>query len=149
MDGWEIGDREEIARLQSRYNICGDRGQAADMASLFADDAVLNYRAGIVRGRANIAAALGRKGRSRPATGHDRPPLFLRHHLSTAEVEFDGPDQARGRVYFQVFTEIGADHMGVYVDRYARQDGAWRIAERTVRIDWVAEDGHSLVSRRA
>ena len=39
-----------------------------------------------------------------------------------------------------VHTNIGPDHHGVYVDRLARVDGQWKIAEREVRLDWQSPD---------
>jgi hypothetical protein len=50
-----------------------------------------------------------------------------------------GPGRAVGRTYFQVFTDIGLDHLGYYDDEIVREDGAWRFSRRRVRLDWVSE----------
>ena len=50
-------------------------------------------------------------------------------------------DSARARTYFGVYTDLGPDHAGVYVDAFRKEaDGRWRIAHRRVRLDWRRAD---------
>ena len=146
MDLQELMDREEIRCLQNAYNIGGDRGRIDELAGVFTPDGTLTSRGGTAVGPAAIQAQMTKSG-PRPTEGPDRKMDFVRHNLTTSRVDFDSPTDARGRTYFMVYSEIGPDHMGVYVDRYKKIDGAWKIAERKVRIDWVAEGGHSIKSR--
>ena len=146
----ELLDREEIRVLQNAYNIAGDRGRAEDLSKVFAEDGVLQSRAGESNGREAIVAQLSRRTRDGALReGIDRPMEFVRHNLTTSEVTFDSATEARGRTYFIVYSEIGPDHQGVYVDRYRKIDGAWKITHRQARIDWVAEGGHSIKSRKS
>ena len=64
----------------------------------------------------------------------------MRHNLTTQHLELTGPDTAQGRSYFIVFTDIGPDHMGYYIDRLRKVDGAWYIEHRRVMMDWMAEN---------
>jgi hypothetical protein len=45
-------------------------------------------------------------------------------------------------------TDRGVDHWGRYRDRYVRSAGAWRFAERRVRVEGVAA-GSWAAQRRA
>lgn len=147
----ELLDRAEIRELITAYNIAGDQGRVQGLGAVFAPDGVLlttSSAAGRLEsvGPEAIAERLGsaRVG----GTGPDRPLEFVRHHQTTCQITLDGPDQARGRTYFLVVSEIGLDHSGLYMDRFRRVDGRWRIAHREVRIDWVAENGHTRSTRR-
>lgn len=139
----EASALEAIRQTMARYNIAGDRLKLDELAATFTEDGVLEegpQDAGrIVRqGRAAIAAGL-REGVARMHPG-GKKPSFVRHHLTTSLLECVSPDEARGRTYFEVYTDIGPDHAGVYIDRFRKVDGRWLIAHREVRIDWVADN---------
>lgn len=51
---------------------------------------------------------------------------------------FIDADHATGRTYFVNYSDVGADHAGVYVDSYERFDDQWLIARREDRVDWQA-----------
>jgi hypothetical protein len=142
----EILAREEIRVLLATYSIAGDRADFATMASVFAEDGVLDGVSHRV-GRAAIIDSLA--GRELSNSGPNRRIAFSRHCLTTSLIAFDDENTARGRTYFIVFTDSGPDHVGVYVDRFGKVDGRWLIRHRDVRIDWVAESGHAHVTRRA
>lgn len=131
----EATDREAIRVLMARYNINGDQGRIEALAATFADDGVLTFSGQVAEGKAEIVQRLSPGGTRNPAL------TVSRHHLTTALIEIDG-ETARGRSYFQVMTDIGPDHHGVYVDRFVKRGGKWRIARREVRIDW--QSPHSL-----
>jgi hypothetical protein len=125
-------DRDAIRQLMIRYNMAGDRGKVAELAQVFAEDGVIRFNDEATQGRQAIARRLG--------GGVASPGLVVtRHHLTTSLIEVDG-DAATGRTYFQVLTNIGPDHHGVYVDRFARIDDTWLIVYREVRIDWQVEN---------
>ena len=75
---------------------------------------------------------------------HHRNHHFLGQHL----IDFTGPDEAYGEVYYQayhrVFDDSGAPRdlfiAGRYVDRYERREGVWKFAYRSELVDWVRDD---------
>ncbi len=136
MDLEELTAREEIRQLQASYNVAGDRGRKEEFGAVFSEDAVLEMPGGRCEGR---AAILERLFAPREAGG-ERAFTFVRHHLTTSKIDFTSPTTATGRTYFVVFTDIGPDHSGVYIDRYRKEDGRWWIVQREVRIDFVAEN---------
>lgn len=145
MTAGELADREAIRHLLASYNIAGDRGRREEFARVFTEDAVLTTpffrletRDGIVHGLFDAQPGAG--------AGEARRPSFARHNLSTSQIVFNRRDEAEGRTYFTVVTDIGLDHSGVYVDRYRRVEGRWLIASRDVRIDYVAENTTALAA---
>lgn len=128
----EVSDRVAIQLLLARYNIEGDRGRIEALAVLFAPDGTLRFNGHHCTGPQEIMAQL---------TGAVRNPALTltRHHLASSLIELDG-DTARGRTYFQVLTDIGLDHHGVYVDLLERHEGGWRFKDRHVRIDGQARN---------
>lgn len=145
----ELEDREEIRQLLATYTIEGDRGRVDDMLHVFSEDAVLATPAWRAEGRAGIRKALGGGGQPRPAaTGAAaaRTPApgtrgrVMRHHLTSSKITFEGPNEATGRTYWLNYSEKGADHSGLYADKFRRIDGKWRIVSREVRLDWRAAD---------
>jgi hypothetical protein len=133
MSGGSHEAEAEIARLIARYNIAGDRGRLDELAGTFTEDGTLKTPLWEVTGRARIAERL------RTSSSLGGVPLhFVRHHVTTSLISFEGPLAASGRSYFLVFTQNGMDHAGVYVDRYRRDADEWRIERREVRIDWKA-----------
>ncbi|MCY4291348.1 MAG: nuclear transport factor 2 family protein [Roseovarius sp.] len=143
-------DRIEIRAVITEYNVGGDLRSVSRLASTFAPDGVLvtpGFGDGPVSytGPKEIRAKLrsARKGR----TGVDRPMQLSRHHQTTCEITVESPEQASAVTYFLHISEIGLDHSGVYIDKFRKIDGVWKIAHRKVRIDWVAENGHSRLTR--
>ena len=63
---------------------------------------------------------------------------FVRHQLSTGTIELTGPDTAKARTYFTVYTRIGPDHTGDYIDRYRKVGEQWLIAHRRIRLKWMS-----------
>lgn len=134
---------EAIRHTMAAYNIAGDRMRIDALAATFTNDGVLETPNARWEGRHAIAAGLGRRAPADQAPQEQpsaRRPSFVRHNLTTSLIELTGPDAAEGRSYFQVLTDIGADHAGCYVDRFRRTDEGWRIAHRRVLIDWMSPD---------
>jgi hypothetical protein len=137
----EFVARECIRQTMVNYTIAGDRLRTDDFIAVFTDDAVLESE-GVAEsdafryeGRHAIREWMQR-WRAAPSEGSDRRATFVRHHLSTSQVEFTGPDIARGRTYWVAYTDIGPDHCGYYIDEFRKTDQAWLIAHRKVRLDW-------------
>ena len=127
----EVIARIEISTLMSLYNTAGDSGRREEFSTVFTENAVLEAPGIHYVGRDSIADGL--------FAGEVRAQ-FVRHHLSTSTITMMGSDTARGRTYFQVMTEIGHDHSGIYKDRFCRKDGYWKIAHRIVSIDYISDN---------
>jgi hypothetical protein len=139
----ELIARECIRQTIARYTMAGDRLRSDDFMAVFTDDAVLETdrvpEADAFRceGRAAIGQWFGR-WRSRDLRAAAQRATFIRHHLSTSQVELTGPDSAQARTYWVAYSDIGPDHCGYYVDVFRREGAEWLIAHRKVRLDWRA-----------
>ena len=144
----EMLDREEIRLLLATYNSEGDRGRVDRLASVFAEDGVLQGGSGFrATGHAEIMQTLS--GPRGPEDRRHRRPAFMRHHLTTSLITFEDGETARGRTYYLMVTDLGPDHSGVYTDVFKKIDGRWRIVERRSRIDWAHEGSHVKSTRAA
>ena len=139
----EMLAREGIRKTMAQYNIAGDRLRVDDYVAVFTEDAVIQSDGVPVsdafeyRGRDAIRGWISRWG-ANTATPHQA--TFIRHHLSTCLIELTGPDTASARTYWTAYTDIGADHCGVYLDRFRKVGDDWLIAHRRVRLDWRSPD---------
>ena len=138
MEIWELVARESIRDLVARYNANGDSGRFGPMLELFADDAVMELPDGVYRGQAEIRAMLdgvaARTG-DRPGSG----AKFIRHSVTTHQIDLSDPTSATGRAYYSVLTDAGLDHWGRYLDEYRASDGRWLFARRKVTLDGAIE----------
>jgi uncharacterized protein (TIGR02246 family) len=132
MEPWELDARECIRDLVARYNASGDSARFDAMLELFAEDAVLEVPGGRFEGRAAIRAFF--EGVARGEGGR-RPVRRLRHFTATHQIDLVSGSEARGRCYYQVLTEAGLDHWGVYQDVYRKVEGRWRFAHRSASVD--------------
>ena len=143
----ELLARESIRKTIANYTMAGDRLRIEDFVAQFTEDAILESD-GVVesdafhyRGRQAMREWFGRW--SQPATADKtHQATFVRHHLSTMQIELTSEDRARARTYWVAYTNIGPDHAGYYLDEFQRVEGDWLIAHRKVRMDWRSP--HSL-----
>jgi hypothetical protein len=137
--------REGIRHTIASYNMAGDSRNAAEFVALFADDAVLEF-AGFppLQGfRFQGREAIDPIPRWRQYAEMEKAlggSSFLRHNLTTCRIELTGPETAKARTYFVVFTDIGPDHCGVYTDELVRRGDRWLFAHRKIRLDWRAPE---------
>jgi 3-phenylpropionate/cinnamic acid dioxygenase small subunit len=138
----ELLARESIRQTLENYTLAGDRLREDDFVAVFTDDAVLesdgvpdsdSFR---YEGSQAIRAWIARW--RTPSENAPRTPqaTFVRHHLSTCQIELTGGDTARGRTYWVAYTDIGPDHCGYYLDTFRKVGERWLIAHRKVRLDW-------------
>jgi SnoaL-like protein len=128
-----LADIEAIKQLKARYFRLMDAKNWAELGDVFTRDAVAGGGAAEITGRAAIIEFISTTASDRVRTAHQG---FL------PEIEIVGPGQASGiwamSDYFEVRgTEppIGFQGFGHYQDRYAREEGTWRIsASRLTRI---------------
>ncbi len=129
--------REEIRDLVARYNANGDTGRFAQVKELFTADAVMKIEPDDeyvgIDAIMTIFTGTSTNTSSAAALTH------VRHFTSTHQIDFDDDDQASGRLYFAVLTDVGLDHWGRYVDRYVRTADGWRFARRSVSVDGWSE----------
>ena len=77
----------------------------------------------------------------------DGATIAAQHQITNTLIEVDG-DSAACESYFLAFhptrdqagDETLAIAAGRYLDRFERRDGAWRIADRRVVLDWTREN---------
>jgi hypothetical protein len=140
MEVWEVVARESIRDLVARYNANGDAGRVPQVLELFAPDAVMELgdpgSSTLHSGLDEIALIFtGTKERwTAEATDRGAPP-YVRHCVSTHQIDLRDETHATGRCYFFVIMDHGLDHWGRYLDEYAVVDGHWRFTRRTVRVD--------------
>ena len=136
--------REAIRQTMAQYNMAGDRVKTEDFVAAFTEDGILEsdgvpaedgFR---YEGHDELRAWMSR-WRTAPKETPVHAARFVRHHLSTCQIELTGPDTAKARTYWTAYTNIGPDHGGVYVDIFQRAGERWLIAHRRVRVDWRAE----------
>jgi hypothetical protein len=139
----DLSAREGIRHTIASYNMAGDSRNVDEFVALFADDAVFEF-AGFpplegfrFEGREAIdPTARWKKYSEREQSS--RGSSFVRHNLTTSRIELTGPETARARTYFVVFTDIGPDHSGVYTDELVKRGDRWLFAHRSIRLDWRA-----------
>lgn len=137
---------EAVRRTINSYTIAGDSRNGALFGTLWAHDAVLEFEGfpPVPGFRCEGVDEI----RSRTASWNPDPAKdpsfaktrFIRHNLTTSLIELTGPETARARTYFIVFTEIGQDHMGSYNDEFAQVGERWLFAHRRILVDWRAEN---------
>lgn len=138
----ELLDRESIREVMANYTVAGDRLRVDDFVAVFTEDAVLESD-GVAE--SDAFRYEGRQAMRDWITRWSNPPAnaptthqatFVRHHLSTSQIELTGAQTARARTYWVAYTDIGPDHAGYYLDTFRKVGEKWLIAHRKVRMDW-------------
>jgi 3-phenylpropionate/cinnamic acid dioxygenase small subunit len=137
----ELLARESIRKTMAKYTLAGDRLQAEEFMATFTEDGILESdgvpEADAFRyeGRDALREWIARW--RQPAAVQQGPKAtFVRHHLSTCDIEITGAGAAKARTYWVAYTDIGPDHCGYYLDAFRKSGEAWLIAHRRVRLDW-------------
>lgn len=131
-----IADRLEIQEVVSRYAWALDTGDVEAFVSCFCRVGVLVWDAFEAPARWEGEDALRHFAsffRAQPSSAGRQ------HHVTNLLLEADG-EEAIGKAYVTVALRQGdgphaLNVMGWYEDRFRREDGQWRIAERVIR-DW-------------
>ena len=148
----ELLAREAIRDTMAKYHVSGDRLKADDFAACFTADGILQSERApgdyIFRyvGRAAILEWQNRWRSAEPAADTVTGARFVRHNLSTCKIDVTSPTTATARSYWVAWTEIGADHSGIYLDDFRRVGDDWLIALRRVRRDWAAPNSRFVQS---
>ncbi len=136
--------REGVRQTMADYTMAGDRLKADAFIAVFTEDAVLEtdgvpeQDAFRYEGRHAIWGWISRWLKP-PTEQPAHQATFIRHHLSTSQIELTGPGSAKARTYWVAYTDIGPDHCGYYLDEFRKQGDRWLIAHRRIRLDWRSE----------
>lgn len=128
----DLVEIEQIHQLKYRYVRFIDQKRWDDLAELFLEDATASYGGGAVNltGRAAIMEFL-------TGTMADER-MLTSHKVHQPEIALEGTDGATGVWALDdvvILDELGMTVRGssFYEDRYAKVDGAWRIAHTGYR----------------
>jgi hypothetical protein len=137
MDALAAADHIEIQQVLYRYCRAVDRGDEILLRSVYHPEAV--DRHGAFEGTGEAFAAM-------LVASMDKAPRVGQHHITNILIDLNG-DVAEVESYFLALHPLGdmetgeASHVpvtGRYLDRFERRDGVWKIADRTVVLDWSA-----------
>jgi 3-phenylpropionate/cinnamic acid dioxygenase small subunit len=137
----EVVAREAIRQTMADYTMAGDRLKVGEFVAVFTQDAVLETEgvpepdAFRYAGRDAIRGWISR-WQEPNADAPVHQASFIRHHLSTCQIELTGADTARARTYWVAYTDVGPDHCGTYLDSFRKTGERWLIAHRRIRLDW-------------
>ena len=134
-------DKMEIGEMQSRYMYALDWHDPEAYASVFTDDAIVEWPEGRAEGRAAIRNACVRIGafydNLAAAAGPNRKPPRLRHFVTNRVFDIKG-DHARVLAYW---LDLSNDNLprwpyvagyGYYDDELVRTAAGWRFTRRKI-----------------
>lgn len=114
--------KDEIRELTARYCHAVTDGDPERIVSLFCSDGVFRAHTSAPTGYAELRAFY------EAVAGQTHKP-FIQNHV----IEFEDDNSASGRCSVEIRVMQGGQahtQAGHYLDRYRREDGAWRFAER-------------------
>jgi 3-phenylpropionate/cinnamic acid dioxygenase small subunit len=140
----ELLAREAIRQTLVNYNIGGDRLKPEQFLAVFTEDAVFEVQdaKNPVRndGLPAIRAWFTGWIEDTKASQQSHRATFIRHHLSTCQIDLTGPETAETRTYWTAYTDVGPDHGGQYIDKFRKVGDKWLIAHRRARAEWTSPD---------
>jgi hypothetical protein len=135
MTAEEYQARESIRHTLASYNLAGDRLRRDEFVAVFTEDALFESEGSFRHeGRAAIQAWIDSWGGTKSSGG--RRPMFVRHNLTTCNIDLTGPESANVLTYWIVYSDIGPDHAGRYKDVFRKVGDRWLICHRNVRTEW-------------
>jgi hypothetical protein len=132
-------DRAAIVDLQGRYLFALDFQDAATYASTFAEDGILDWARGEIKGRKAIYEFIS-SGIYNPARSAEKGkwPAASRHFITNQVIKVEG-NTARARTYWFQATNNAADRgsmvlglFGHYEDELVKIDGQWYFKRRAI-----------------
>ena len=141
-----ITERTLIRELMDRYGVVHDSGSPEEYADLFTADGEIAVAPGapaIVKGRQALIAQ-ARRDHERLGTepaANGKTTSIMRHLISNSQITLTGVDTATGTCYVTTVVkkgDVGPAILSIsrYTDRYAKQDGEWRIQRREITIEF-------------
>jgi len=141
-------DRAAIIDLQGRYLFAMDFQDAETYASTFAEDGVINWARGEIKGRKAIYDFMS-SGTYDPAANAEEGkwPAASRHFITNQVIKVEG-NTAKAFTYWFQATNNTADRrtmvlglFGHYEDELVKIDGQWYFKKRTIYNEGL-EDRH-------
>lgn len=132
-------DRAAIIDLQGRYLFAMDFQDAATYASTFAEDGVINWARGEIKGRKAIYEFMS-SGTYNPTRDAEEGkwPAASRHFITNQVIKVEG-NTAKACTYWFQATNNTADRrtmvlglFGHYEDELVKIDGRWYFKKRTI-----------------
>jgi hypothetical protein len=132
-------DRAAITDLQGRYLFALDFQDAGTYASTFAEDGVINWAGGEIKGRKAIYEFMS-SGTYNPASSAEKGkwPAASRHFITNQVIKVEG-NTAKALTYWFQATNNTADRrtmvlglFGHYEDELIKIDGQWYFKKRTI-----------------
>ncbi len=132
-------DRAAIVDLQGRYLFALDFLDAGTYASTFAEDGVIDWAKGEIKGREAIYEFMA-SGTYNPASNAEEGPwpAASRHFITNQVIKVEG-NTAKALTYWFQATNNTADRrtmvlglFGHYEDELAKIDGQWYFKKRTI-----------------
>jgi hypothetical protein len=123
----------EIERILHRYCIMArENAPFTEMATLFHTNGVFQ----LPNGMAVSPNEMGKVVRG-------KPPAFIRHHLTSVEIDFVDEKTAKTKSYFFALTGASViDHSGYWRDVFGRtEDGRWLIETREIVVEAQDAEG--------
>ena len=129
-------DRSEITAILHRYaNLAVERADFAAMARLFTADGKFILLDGTAVPPTEIAKLVA---------GNEA--TFIRHHLTTIQIDFTSETTATADSYYIAFTDLAQpDHWGRWLDSFRREaDGRWMLTSKQPVVEgyhpqgWIA-----------
>jgi len=141
-----IADRTLIRELMDRYGIVHDSGSPEEYADLFTAEGEIAVTPGgpaIVKGREALIAQ-ARRDHERFSTepaANGKTTSIMRHLISNSQITLTGDDTATGTCYVTTVVkkgDVGPAILSIsrYTDRYAKQNGEWRIQRREITLEF-------------
>ncbi|CAA0128577.1 Uncharacterised protein [Mycolicibacterium vanbaalenii] len=138
----EMLDEYQLRKLVHSYCRAVDRGDLAELRSLYHHDATDDHGA---FSAGSTEAFLAELAAARPYI------RSMQHHVTTVNFAISGTT-AEGEVYsVATHTLNGGDHDvdvivgGRYLDKYENHDGTWKFVERKIVTDWSQVNDPSTV----
>jgi SnoaL-like domain len=141
----EMLDEFELRKLVHTYCRAVDRGDFAQVRSLYHHDAV-DAHGGFTGSAGNtVDDFVAQLAATRPYI------RSMQHHITTVNFAISGP-AAEGEIYtISTHTLVGRDRDldvvvgGRYLDKYEKRDDVWKLVERTIVTDWATVNDPSTV----
>ncbi|KAJ9603449.1 hypothetical protein H2200_012227 [Cladophialophora chaetospira] len=119
--------KSEIETLFHRYAVLAKETASEEkIAPLFTPDGVFRLPNGVAVKPANMLKVV-----------QGNNPKFIRHHITSIEIDFISPNEAHTEAYYIAITHLSSmDHWGCWKDVVTRgSEGTWLIADRTIVVD--------------
>lgn len=143
----EADDRAAIVNLMMRYGEVHDFGTPQDYAALFTDEGEIAVGdMVVVKGRDRLVAQAERDhDRYTVSLPNGQTTFLMRHLITNTVVESLEGDKATGTSFVTTMIRDGDEgpkvlSVGRYIDTFERQRGEWKIARRTIVLDFGNSD---------